>query len=443
MSTTAASVLAALEAARADYVARYPASAAQHARAREVLPGGNTRSVLYTAPFPLTIARGEGCFLWDLDGNQYLDLLGEYTAGLFGHSHPAIQAAVQQAMSGGVNLGGHTAAEERFARAVVTRFPAMEMVRFTNSGTEANLMAVAAACAVTGRREVLVFNGAYHGGVFMFGGGTSPLNAPYQYHIGRYNDPEDAASLIRSRADHIAAVIVEPMLGSGGCIPATPEFLHRLRSEANQAGALLIFDEVMTSRLAPHGLGAALGVTPDLMTLGKYVGGGMSFGAFGGRSELMARFDPSQPGAFMHAGTFNNNVLTMHVGTVALTEVYPPEVVATLNARGDRLRARLNALCQEHEAPLHFTGMGSMLNWHTTAEPIVAYEDAARADPGLKALIFYDLLAAGFWTAPRGFMALSLTIDDAACDGLVDAVDHILIQRVELFAAVREAQHGQ
>jgi glutamate-1-semialdehyde 2,1-aminomutase len=438
---TPPAVLAALEAARAAYSARYTASAAQHARAREVLPGGNTRSVLYASPFPIAIARGEDAQLWDLDGNRYVDLLGEYTAGLFGHSHPAIQAAVRAALDDGINLGAHTVAEERFARAVTERFPAMELLRFTNSGTEANLLAIATACATSGRREILVFNGGYHGGVLTFGVGVGgPLNAPYHVHFARFNAAESAAELIRARGEQLAAVIVEPMQGGGGCIPATPAFLQRLRAETEATGALLILDEVMTSRLAPHGLGAALGVRPDLMTLGKYVGGGMSFGAFGGRRDLMSRFDPAQPGAFAHAGTFNNNVLTMRAGYVGLSEVYTPAAVATLNARGERLRHELNTVCRAHEAPLQFTGIGSMLCWHTTAASITAPEDTALADPALKALIFFDLLEAGFWVAQRGFLALSLAVSDDDCTRFVAAVEQILRERAALFEAVRTAQ---
>lgn len=435
-----AAVTAALDEARAAYVARHPASAAQHARAREVLPGGNTRSVLYTAPFPLTLARGEGSWLWDLDGHRYLDFLGEYTAGLFGHSNPLILEAVRAALEGGINLGGQTAAEERLARALVARFPALELVRFTNSGTEANLLALATACAVTGRREVLVFHGAYHGGVLVFGAGNSPLNAPYAFQLARFNDAEGAAALIRERGERLAAVLVEPVQGSGGCIPAKPAFLQRLRVESEATGALLILDEVMTSRLAPHGLGEAYGVRPDLLTLGKYVGGGMSFGAFGGRRELMERFDPAQPDAFVHAGTFNNNVLTMHAGYAALTQVFTPEAAVALSARGERLRERLNERCRAHEAPLQFTGTGSMLSWHTTAEPILAPEDTAGADPALKALLFFDLLEAGFWVAQRGFVSLSLELDDGACDRFVAAVEATLERRAALFALVREAQ---
>lgn len=439
-SATPPTVLSALDEARAAYRARYPASAAQHARAREVLPGGNTRSVLYATPFPLTLTHGVGSRVTDLDGHEYIDLVGEYTAGLFGHSHPAIQAAVSAALNDGINLGGHTVAEERFARAVVERFPTMELVRFTNSGTEANLLALATACAVTGRRDVMVCNGAYHGGVFVFGAGGSPLNAPYPYHVVRFNDPDGAAQAIHTLRDRLAAVIVEPLMGSAGCLPATPAFLQALRTATRATGALLIFDEVMTSRLAPHGLGAAIGVQPDLMTLGKYVGGGMSFGAFGGRRDIMERFDPAQPGAFVHAGTFNNNVLTMNAGYVGLTQVYTPQAMVELNARGDRLRERLNALCRAHEAPLQFTGMGSMLNWHPTAAPIHAPEDTARADAALRALIGLDLLEAGFWIAPRGFIALSLEISDDDCDRLVSVIDELLQRRAALFADVREAQ---
>jgi glutamate-1-semialdehyde 2,1-aminomutase len=196
----------------------------------------------------------------------------------------------------------------------------------------------------------------------------------------------------------------------------------------------------MTSRLAPHGLGAAYGIQPDLMTLGKYVGGGMSFGAFGGRRELMERFDPAQPGAFIHAGTFNNNVLTMAAGYVALTELFPPEQAVALSERGNRLRERLNERCRAHEAPLQFTGLGSMLNWHTTAATISAPEDTALADQALKALIYFDLIEAGFWVAQRGFIALSLEISDAEGDRFVAAVETILQQRAELFTAVRLAQ---
>src|SRR5215469_5725539 len=172
--------------------------------------------------------------------------------------------------------------------------------------------------AITGRPKILVFEGGYHGGVFYFRGHGSALNAPFDYLLGRYNDLAAVEELVRPHRAELAAILVEPMQGTTGCIPAERAFLAGLRALADEAGALLIFDEVMTSRLAPGGLQEAHGILPDLTTLGKYVGGGMSFGAFGGRADLMERFDPRRPDAFQHAGTFNNNVLTMNAGLVGL-----------------------------------------------------------------------------------------------------------------------------
>ena len=423
---------AALADARLSYTARNPRSLARHVEAQAAMPGGNTRTVLHYDPFPLAMARGAGCRLWDMEGAEYVDLLGEYTAGLYGHSHPVIRAAIDAALDGGISFGAANTLEARFARIVCARF-GLARIRFTNSGTEANLMALATACAVTGRRGVMAFGGGYHGGVFTFAGGGSPINAPFEFVVAPYNDTEATLALIARHGPSLAAVIAEPMQGSGGCLPADPDFLRAVAAAAREAGALLVLDEVMTSRLAPGGLGASRGVTPDLMTLGKYIGGGMSFGAFGGRADLMDRFDPRRPDALPHAGTFNNNVLTMAAGYAGLTELFTPEAAAALNARGEALRARLNALCATAGAPLCFTGIGSMLAVHTQAGPVRTPGEAARDDAKLKELFFFDLLAQGIWLARRGMMALSLPVGDAECDRLVGGVEEFLASRRSLF----------
>ncbi len=220
------------------------------------------------------------------------------------------------------------------------------------------------------------------------------------------------------------------MMGSGGCIPAAPEFLAALRDATARVGALLILDEVMTSRLSPGGLQAVRGVKPDLTTLGKYIGGGMSFGAFGGRADIMDLFDPRRPDALPHAGTFNNNVLTMSAGLIGLTEIYTPDAAQALNARGDALRERLNGLCRAAGAPLQFTGIGSMLSVHAMRGPVRSPADAARGDAKLKELFFFfDMLAHGIWLARRGMFALSLPIGDAECDKLAGAVEEFLASR--------------
>jgi glutamate-1-semialdehyde 2,1-aminomutase len=437
MSETAlrnAAIEPALAEAREAYIARNPKSLARTVEATAVMPGGNTRSVLHYAPFPLGFARGEGCRLWDLDGGEYVDFLGEYTAGLYGHSHPVIRAAIDKALNNGINLGGTTVTEARFARAVCARF-GLERVRFTNSGTEANLMAISLARHFTGRGTVMVFQGGYHGGVFTFSGDGSPINVPFDFVLAPYNDTEATLALIETHAADLAVVALEPMMGGGGCIAADPEFLHALREATTRVGALLLLDEVMTSRLSPGGLQAVHGVKPDLTTLGKYIGGGMSFGAFGGRADIIDLFDPRRADALPHAGTFNNNVLTMHAGLAGLTEVYTPAAAAALNARGDALRVRLNALCDAAGAPMQFTGIGSMLSVHMTRGPMRSPADAARGDAKLKELFFFDMLAHGIWLARRGMMALSLPIGDAECDKLADAVGEFLESRASLLAA--------
>src|SRR5690348_16561601 len=211
------------------------------------MPGGNTRTTLHNSPFPLTVARGEGCRLWDVDGHEYVDFLGEFTAGLYGHSHPAVLGAIRAALEDGINLGAHTTAEARLARAVRERFPSMELMRFTNSGTEANLMALSAALAHTGRREVLVFEVSYHGGVLAFDHGrSSPVNVPHEFVLARYNDVAGARRAAREHGQALAAILVEPLQGAGGCIPGDAAFLRALREAATETGAVLIFDEVMT-----------------------------------------------------------------------------------------------------------------------------------------------------------------------------------------------------
>ena len=210
--------------------------------------------MLHYPPFPLGIARGEGASVWDLDGHRYADFLCEYTAGLYGHSNPIIRTAIDGALDDGVVLGGPNRYEGPFAKALTERFPAVDLVRFCNSGTEANMMSLSTACAVTGRTKVLAFEGGYHGGLFEFSHGVSPLNSPLDVVLGRYNDAEGTTQLIELHKHELAAVIIEPMLGGGGCIPADPDFLSSLREATATHGIILIFDEVITSRLGPGGL---------------------------------------------------------------------------------------------------------------------------------------------------------------------------------------------
>jgi len=408
-----------LEAARARYIARNPRSAALLAQACSLLPGGNTRTVLFYEPFPLYMDGGEGCRLWDVDQHRYVDFLGEYTAGIYGHSHPVIRKAVRGALERGISLSSHTTGEVRLAQLICQRFASIELIRFANSGTEANLMAITSAIAFTQRSRVMVFAGAYHGSVLTFGAGNTPTNAPYEFILGKYNDTDSVRALIRQSAQTLAAILVEPMLGAGGCIPGDPVFLHMLAQEAQACGAMLIFDEIQTSRLSVSGRQGLLGIKPDLTTLGKYFGGGLSFGAFGGRADLMSQFDPRVAAPIGHAGTFNNNALSMAAGAAGLAEVLTPEALDRLNRCGDELRISLNELFVMLRARLCATGLGSIMNLHVDAE-----DAATRRD--IQELLFLELLERGFYIAPRGLIALSLPVTGRETAQFLEAVRDIL-----------------
>ncbi|EME41034.1 hypothetical protein DOTSEDRAFT_91075 [Dothistroma septosporum NZE10] len=419
----------AYETLAANFSTDNPKSKAIHERARRSLPGGNTRSVLHYEPFPLSMVQAQGSRLHDADGHEYIDFLGEYTAGLYGHSDPIILAAVREASENGLSYGSQHEDEVRLAELVKQRFPSMDLMRFTNSGTEATLMALAVAKMFTGKKKIVVFANAYHGGAFSFAGGkSSAVNAPHEYLIATYNDLSSVEGLLREERNRgdVAAIIVEPMMGSGGAIPADLEFLRGLRRIADNVGAVLVFDEVMTSRMhSGGGIQSQLedAERPDLTTLGKYLGGGMSFGAFGGRRGIMELFDPRNPNALAHAGTFNNNVLTMAAGRAGLEHVFTPQRAAQLHEQGELLRKRLQDVCQG--TILEVTGLGSIMCFHfirTPATQVKSHKDLLGADATLSGLLHLFLLERDFYIARRGFVALSLALDFADVDGFVNAV---------------------
>ncbi len=414
---------AALEEAEDRFRAVNPKSEAAYETAGRSMPGGNTRTVLFYPPYPLTLAGGEGCYVTDIDGHRYTDFVTEQTAGLYGHSDPKIKAAVRTALDHGITLGGPTEQEAVLADLLTERFPALDLVRFTNSGTEANLLALQTARAVTGKTDLMAFEGSYHGSVLSFGPYGRELNVPMPWVMATYNDVDGTAEMIRSCANRLAAVVLEPMTGSGGCIPATPEFLTMLRELTTELGIILIFDEVMTSRLGPAGYQGVSGVTPDMMTMGKYLGGGLTFGAFGGRRDIMQRFDPKAPNHLSHAGTFNNNVLTLAAATVGLSEIFTADAAQRMNDAGNDLRRRLNERLTHHDIPGIVTGYGSMMMLHLTDQPLAGPVDSGKVPAAARGLFHLGMLERGFYVARRNMMVLSLPMTAADLDGLVDAVD--------------------
>ncbi|HEX6119237.1 MAG TPA: aminotransferase class III-fold pyridoxal phosphate-dependent enzyme, partial [Dongiaceae bacterium] len=419
------SLQSALSEAENRYVSANPKSAARHSSARSSMPGGNTRTVLHYSPFPLAWAKGEGAHLTDLDDHRYTDFLGEYSAGLYGHSNPIILQAIREALEGGIVLGGPNQYEADLAAMLRDRFPSIQLLRFCNSGTEANVFAIQTARAATGRPAIMAFEGAYHGGVLYFRNGGAPLNLPIPTVSATYNDANGVEEKIRAHAHELAAVIVEPMLGGGGCIPAERDFLVALRRACTEHNIILIFDEVMTSRLSTGGYQATVGVTPDLTTLGKYLGGGLSFGAFGGRMDLMARFDPERADAWPHAGTFNNNVLSMAAGLAGLKKLLTAAAISKLNGKGEKLRKAINAVGERHDVALKATGAGSFVAMHFTRKEVrrPGDLDPAEADrrTKLQTLMHLDLIAAGLFYARRGFISLMLPITDGEIDAFAGA----------------------
>lgn len=425
-----ASLKALLQEAEERYVAANPQSHVLYRRACESLPGGNTRTVLFYTPFPLTIERAQDALVWDADGHLYSDFLGEFTAGLYGHSNQVIRDAIVAAVEGGIVLSGPNRIESELAALLCSRFPALQRVRFCNSGTEANLFAVTTAAAVTRRGSVLTFEGGYHGGVLNFSSSASMrMNAPFRWIVGQYNDLEGTIGLIERNADDLAAVLVEPLMGNAGCIPAEPEFLSALRRSCDDQGIVLIFDEVMTSRLSSAGLHGALGVTPDLVTLGKYIGGGLPLGAFGGRADLMDRFDPRRPDALIHAGTFNNNIASMAAGRAGLSQVLTAAALDSVNAAGDALRKHLNMAARAHGLAVQFTGRGSMMSFTPVGGTIRRPADVPVAAGDLRTLFHFDMLARGQYMARRGMINLSLPITAAQLNAFADAVEDFFIAR--------------
>jgi len=426
----------AIDDARERYAAANPKSREADKQAEQYMPGGNTRNVLYHEPFPLTMAAGEGAELVDLDGHRYTDFVGEFSAGLFGHSDPDIKTAIHEGLDHGIAIGGSTKYERELARLLCERFPSLEQLRFCNSGTEAGLMAITTARLVTGRDKILVFNGAYHGGVLKFPTGLSRFNAPYDYVLAEYNDSEGTSELIRRIGDQLAAVIVEPILGAGGSIPGSRAFLQMLRETTREVGAVLIFDEVKSARIGPGGVQGMLGITPDLTTLGKIIAGGLPTGAFGGSADLMACFNPKNESSWKHAGTFNNNVCSMAAGVAAMGKVFTPKRATEFFDWTEAFRQSLNGLFVEKSVPMVCNGMGSMFAIHFSDKPLERMVIRSADCHALNALMHMELLLEGVLICGRGDFFLSLPMNESHLDRARDALTGFIDRHHGLIASV-------
>ena len=421
--------------ARARYVSANPRSLKADREAETYLPGGNTRTVLHYDPWPLTMVSGEGAELVDVDGHRYVDFVGEYSAGLFGHSEQAVKSAVRKSMETGIALGAPTEYERHLAGLLCRRFPGIDQVRFCNSGTEANIWAMTTARMLTGRQKFLAFEGAYHGGVIKFPNGPCPLNIPFDFVLAEYNDTEGTEALIRETGDELAAVIVEPILGAGGNIPGNREFMEMLRRATREVGALLIFDEVKTARIGAGGCHGILGYQPDLTTLGKFIGGGHPIGAFGGSKEVMQHYNPTLPGRWNHAGTFNNDVFSMAAGAAAMGKVYTAERAEEFFEWSEAFRLSLNELFAARKVPMYANGMGSIIAIHFSDKPTRRPSDITAGCQAMRPLLHMEMLLEGVLICSRGDFFLSLPMTEehlskarAALEKFIDRHRELIIE---------------
>ena len=421
-----------------------PASSAAFARARTLIPGGvnsPARAFGAVGGEPLFIDRGEGPWLFDLDGNRYLDYIGSWGPLILGHCHPAVIRAVTEALAKGSSFGAPTEAESRLAELVLGAIPSMERVRFVSSGTEAAMSALRLARGATGRDKVVKFAGCYHGHVDSLlvaaGSAATTLGVPTSPGVTKgcaqdtivlpYNDPQALEDAFHAYPGAIATVMVEPVAGNMGLVPPSPEFRLAMRQLTRRHGALLIYDEVLTGfRLALGGAQELLGDEPDLTALGKILGGGLPVAAYGGKREVMEKVMPAGP--VYQAGTLSGNPLAMAAGIATLTELKKTNPYPRLEMLGARLENGLRALCAKHQVPATINRLGSMWTLFFTASPVTDYATAKACDTVRFGRFFWAMMDRGVYLPCSQFEAAfnSVLHDEVQIDLTLAAADEAL-----------------
>ena len=424
-----------------------PTSYENYKEGREYLPGADSRSPLFYPPYPVVLEEGQSCWLYDVDRNRLLDFTGNHTSLVLGYGHPRVLEAVRRQLEKGTAFPGVTTPQVRLARSLCERVPSFDRVRFANSGTEATMNAVRAARAFTGRHKIAKIEGGYNGSWDDVLVSTHPsgeqsgdvlrpnaASASLGLSPGStdsvlvlpFNEVEAAARLIEEQGEQLAAVIVEPVLGSAGMIPAEQGYLDMMREVTERLGILLIFDEVVSFRVAYGGAQEHYNITPDLTCLGKLIGGGFPLGVFGGRSDIMAMFDPSRGRPRIpHPGSYNANPVSLVAGATTL-ELLTNEVVQLLNHKGEYLRRQIRETFEDFGLPARVTGLGSLFAIHLTSQPVRSYRDTMGADAKLRHRIFLALFREGVLIDPRGVGCISVAIGEAEIERFVDSLRTVL-----------------
>jgi glutamate-1-semialdehyde 2,1-aminomutase len=409
------------------------------ARAQSLMPGGvnsPVRAFKSVGGEPFFVERADGAYLYDVDGNRYIDYVGSWGPMIAGHNHPKVLEAVIATARSGLSFGTPNPLEVTMAETIARLIPSCEMVRMVNSGTEATLSAIRLARGATGRSRIVKFEGCYHGHGDSFlvkaGSGMLTLGVPNSPGVPKaladltatlpFNDFEAATALFDEIGSEVAAVIVEPIIGNANCIPPRDGYLQHLRELCTNHGTLLIFDEVMTGfRVALGGAQAVYGVTPDLSTFGKIIGGGMPVGAYGGRADLMRQIAPSGP--IYQAGTLSGNPVAMAAGLAMLELIQAPDFYETLDARTASLCAGFEDAARAVGVPFSTNRVGSMFGLFFTAGKVETYTQATAGDIGAFNRFFHAMRERGVYLAPSAFEAgfLSMAHDEAVIAATIEA----------------------
>ena len=399
-------------------------------RLERSIPGGNTRSLAFFPPYPLAISSGSGCRISDADNNEFIDLLNNYTASVHGHAVPAVNEAMREQASLGTVFPAPGELQAELAERIVGRVASVEKVRFANSGTEAVMMAVRGARAFTGREKIVKAEGGYNGMWEQVPmslpddsdqyGAAMPDGVRELVRMVDFNDVGQLEAAMEEEGEEVAAILLEPVTGTG-VFEGTPEYFDAARHLADEYGALLICDEVITLRLAFGGFQEVLGVRPDLTTMGKVIGGGLPVGAFGGRADVMEIFDPSTPHHLHHSGTFNGNLMTMAAGCVTL-DLLTREEIERINALGERLAGGLRrSLAERTDLQGIVNSCGSLLHVNFGTEGEVRNYSELNLDSPVAARFHLAALDEGVYFAPRGFMNTSTAMDEQVVDEVLEA----------------------
>ena len=438
----------ALNREREAYTKKHAKSKTMQAEAAKYLPGGSSRGTAYFDPYPFFVDHAEGHYVYDVDGNRYLDFMINATTYIVGHANPQVVKAVQEQAVKGLSYSAPTDVQVRLAKMLVDRVPSVDKIRFTNSGTEGTMNGIRMARAFTGKTKYAKFEGGYHGNAEEVSvsvnppaskldpkGPTAipewpgqPPGVTRDVIVMPYNDLERCSEILRKHKDELACVIMEPVMSNVGYVRGTQEFLKGMRELTKELGIILIFDEVQSFRLAPGGAQEMFGVIPDVTCFGKIIGGGLPVGAWGGRDDLMGLYDNEKGPVITHPGTFNANPVTMAAGEATLKQL-TAAVYKRLNTLGDTVRAKITAVFDELGVPGQVTGVGSLFAVHFNEAEIKDYRSYIKGNAAMRNAYYVGMMNEGILMFSKCLGALNINTTDKEIDQLVDATRKV-VQRI-------------